>query len=100
MNKTTTLVVSLVVIAVAGFVIHRNTLSYKAAHSGMIRTFPMQCGDCGKKFTMTVDEMNSLIRKGKVENQPFAYTQFPCPACGKTKSVINDGKYEKQPDGK
>ena len=94
MKKGLILAGSVLMIALAGFQIYRNSLSYKMNHSGMDRNYPMKCAECGNKFTMNTDEMTSCIRHGKAENQPNAYTQFPCPKCGKIASVIYDSKYE------
>ena len=94
MNKTVMLVASVIVVALAAFLIHRNSLSYKINHSGMNRNYPMKCASCGKKFSMTADEMESCIRSGKAQNQPNAYAQFPCPSCGKITAAIYNAKYE------
>ncbi len=59
-------------------------------------TFAMHCGACETNYVSTLDELNTLVRKGRYRDagveelvDPDSPERtFECPACGKVEAAI------------
>lgn len=100
MKKSMILIGAALALALAGFIIHRNSLSARMSRSGMEQDFALKCTSCTHLFRMNRDEMKRMINSGKARNEPGMYALFPCPKCGNVTASIRDMKYEKDAEKK